>query len=312
MSVNIGIITNPHSKLNKRNPQIINRLRSLTGSHCDLHITESLAHLDHVAQGLYRKPLEVLAICGGDGTISRTITALIKSFGSKQPLPKLAILKGGTINLVASQLQQKNSFRGNVNRLIQLSNKQNPCHAKSIKTIEIDGNFGFLYADGSHVSLLEEFYRNKTGLVGASWIALKLVGSFLTRGPYIDRLITPKTIQITAPTQSKTIELESLGNLVGTISKLPLGFPLMPFARENPELFQFTSITSPQEKLLWQLPSIMLKHKKGSSLGKHTLTTNEMSISTSDPFSYTIDGEIYQSNGRVDIKTGPSLDFVRL
>jgi diacylglycerol kinase family enzyme len=312
MSVNIGIITNPHSKLNKRNPQIINRLRSLTGSHCDLHITESLAHLDHVAQALYRKKLEVLAICGGDGTISRTITALIKSFGSKHPLPKLAVLKGGTINLVASQLQQKSSFRGNVNRLIQLSKKQNPCLAKSIKTIEIDGNFGFLYADGSHVSLLEEFYRNKTGLAGASWIAVKLVGSFLSQGQYIDRLITPKTVQIASPNEPQVIQLESLGNLIGTISKLPLGFPLMPFARENPDHFQFTAITSPREKLLWQLPSIMLKHKKGSSVGKHTLTTNEMSISADSPFSYTIDGEIYKSNGYLEIKTGPSLDFVRL
>lgn len=312
MSGIIGIIANPHSKLNKRNPQILEHIRAKTSGFCDFYATKSLDHLDHVCRSILQKKTSMLAICGGDGTISRTITSILKSYEPKTPLPKIAVLKGGTINLIASQISQKGHLYSIIDRLVEISKRQEQLQMRSIQTIKVNSHYGFLYADGSNVKILEEFYRNKSGVLGASWLAAKLVASFLGRGPLIKRLVKEeyRSIQI-----SKTDQLDvcSLGNLVGTISKLPLGFPLLPHATNHLDKFQLTTITCPKEKLLWYLPSIMLQHKEGSNLGKHTLIADRLTIRGSASFPYTIDGEIFQSGHQgVTIQSGPKFTFVTI
>lgn len=312
MSRIIGIIANPHSKLNKRNPEILRHIKTKTTGFCDFYATKSLDHLDMVCQSLLQKKTEMLAICGGDGTISRTITALLKSRDPQMALPKLAVIKGGTINLLASQISQKSTLCSNLDRLVDLARKSQPLPTQNIQTINVNSHYGFLYADGSNVNILQEFYRKKSGLVGASWLATKLVASFLQRGPLIKSLVKEKSMTLEAANH-QVLHYQTLGNIVGTITKLPLGFPLLPHAIHHPNHFQLTTITCPKEKLLWYLPLIMLQHKKGQGIGKHTLITNKLTIRTESSFPYTIDGEIFHSeDAGVTIESGPRFDFVKI
>ena len=50
-----------------------------------------------------RTPPAIIAVHGGDGTLHRTITALGRAFGD-DPIPPIAILCGGTMNVVATSL----------------------------------------------------------------------------------------------------------------------------------------------------------------------------------------------------------------
>src|SRR5687768_275022 len=99
----IGIITNPHSKLNKRNPRRAELLGYIVGERGQLEITNTLADLERVAHEFREKKIHTLAISGGDGTICRTLTALIHAYG-EVPLPRVALLRGGTINVLANNL----------------------------------------------------------------------------------------------------------------------------------------------------------------------------------------------------------------
>lgn len=308
----IGIITNPHSKLNKRNPHLIHQLRQQLRGHGALYVTQSLDELSKIPEKFLSSGHEVLAICGGDGTISRTISAFIRSYGPNQRLPPIVLLRGGTMNLIAREIGQKGSITQILDKLIQLQKQENKSPFRRLRCLEVQGSHGFLYADGSNVAILEEFYRKKTGVAGALWLATRLIASFLAKGSLVQSVIKTKKLQLQFDGHSLT-NFYSLGNLAGTISKIPLGFPLLPYAKEDPNRFQVTLITCPQEKLLWHLPRIMLQQKKGQGFGKFSACCDEVVIQGPDAFRYTLDGEIYESSGsQLVIRCGPLVDFLQI
>src|SRR5579871_3462488 len=99
----IGLITNPRSRANVRDPSKTRKLGYLIGSHGTAEATTSLDDLYRVCEELKRARIDVLAISGGDGTLHHTLTAMIKTWGD-QELPQVAVLRGGTMNTVANSL----------------------------------------------------------------------------------------------------------------------------------------------------------------------------------------------------------------
>lgn len=307
----IGIITNPHSKLNRRNPALISRLRDAMPANCRLFVSQNLLELADLANQFSKQNIQILLICGGDGTISQILTAMINAYNN-QPLPLFGILPGGTMNLVSHQIGQGGSALSAVRKLQHRSIQELERASRPLQTICVGNHYGFLYADGSNVNILQEFYKRKSGVIGASVLAGKLIGSFLVKTPMIKRLIENRPIDLSYE-QKTSMHLHSLGNFAGTISRLPLRLPFLPFARENHNKFQFVIVTCRKEKLLWHLPFIMLQQKKGLSLGKFTDCSSRLTIRASQPFPYTIDGEVFKSNeSAVTIHCGPVVRFITL
>jgi len=308
----IGIITNPHSKLNKRNPRLIESLRHQLGDNGTLFVTQSIEELNGIPEIFRPAGFDVLAICGGDGTISRTLSAFIRSYTPHHALPPIVLLRGGTMNLIANEISQYGSPSQILRALILRRQSSLELPIRKLRSLEIQKSYGFLYADGSNVAILEEFYRKKSGILGACWLAVRLVTSFLTKGPLTRSLIQPKNLQIQFD-QKRGLEFCSLGNLAGTISKIPLGFPLLPYAKEDLGHFQMTLITCPKEKLLWHLPRIVLQQKKGQGFGKFSICCEEIKLHGVENFPYTLDGEIYQSQSpKLLIRCGPLVEFLQI
>ena len=104
----IGIITNPHAKSNKQDPFKQETMSYLLGKQGDFRITKSLDELKTVAKEFLENNISVLAINGGDGTIMRTLT-IFKEIYKDHPLPLVAVLPGGTANVLAQNLKIKDS-----------------------------------------------------------------------------------------------------------------------------------------------------------------------------------------------------------
>ena len=107
--------------------------------------------------------IKILAINGGDGTISQTLTAFIKAYDGA-PLPKIAILRGGTINVLAENLGIKGSPEQVLYRLIERHSINNLTVTRKISTICIEGQHGFLFGNGTTAGFLELFTKIKLGL----------------------------------------------------------------------------------------------------------------------------------------------------
>ncbi|RZA10462.1 MAG: hypothetical protein EOP10_34740, partial [Proteobacteria bacterium] len=299
----IGIIANPHSKLNKRSPHTLSLMAEAVGQNGIFTITRDLDHLDETLKSYKAQEISILGINGGDGTISQIITRMIGIYGS-QPLPLLAVLRGGTMNLIAAQLSIEGPPHENIKKLVALVQSQKTLPTQRLSTLKINAIYGFLYADQSSTAILEEFYRKKSGHLGAAWLATKVTSSFLVKGPLIRSVIQAHPLKAQFK-PSGSVDRKVLGCFAGTITKFPLGFPFLPLARRYPDHFQVTAVTCKADSLLWNLPLILLVQKEGRSIGKESFCVKEAKLDYEGEAHFTVDGEIYRApKGDILIEAG--------
>jgi diacylglycerol kinase (ATP) len=97
----IGVISNPNSRRNRRYPEQMNRLAYLLGEDDQGVTTRSAEDVVDVAKRFRDAEIDILALNGGDGTNHVTLTTFIEVYGD-QPLPMVALLRGGTMNTVSN------------------------------------------------------------------------------------------------------------------------------------------------------------------------------------------------------------------
>src|SRR5512142_2587743 len=101
--VAIAIFVNPGSRANRRDPGGVERFARILGDQGTVIAPSGLAKLAEEAQRVAGFAPQVIGIHGGDGTLHRTLSALMAAY-LQRPLPPIAILPGGTMNVVASSL----------------------------------------------------------------------------------------------------------------------------------------------------------------------------------------------------------------
>ena len=108
----IGVVLNPRSRQNLRDPRAALRLARTLGDHGVVRKVDSMDDLHRAAEDFKRLDIDVLGISGGDGTNHVTITGFLDVYGggeipeSQAPpaLPQIAFLRGGTMNTVANSV----------------------------------------------------------------------------------------------------------------------------------------------------------------------------------------------------------------
>lgn len=305
----IGIISNPHSKLNKKNPQRHEYLTYIAGEEGHVAVTHTLDELAKVAEDFKDHGIKILAINGGDGTISQTLTAFIKAYAGF-PLPKIAILRGGTINVLAENLGIKGTPEQVLYRLIEKHSINNITQTKKVSTLKVGGHHGFLYGNGTTASFLELFYQNKTGPLGSLLLTLKIVLSKFFTGGLYDKVA--KATPITATVDQKEMPAhQSIATLIASIPRMPLGFKLFPKTLENSQTAQLVSyIGDPRKDILKALFNLFIRPTKSSDV-KISYCGKNFQIKSNEPAPYTLDGELfYPETNIVDVQIGTELEFI--
>src|SRR5580704_17382124 len=108
----IGVVLNPRSRRNLRDPKAALRLARTLGDHGVVRQVDSIEDLHRTAEDFRHLDIDVLGISGGDGTNHVTITGFLDVYGngkvadSAAPalLPQIAFLRGGTMNTVANSV----------------------------------------------------------------------------------------------------------------------------------------------------------------------------------------------------------------
>ncbi|MBM4251000.1 MAG: hypothetical protein FJ146_03440 [Deltaproteobacteria bacterium] len=304
----IGIITNPHSKLNKRNPNRQAYLGFILGSQGQLEVTNSLEDLERVAREFKSKGISVLAINGGDGTVSRTLTAFLKAYGS-EPMPKIAILKGGTINVLANNLGIRGTPEQVLFRLVEWHSRGDAIPVKRLRTVSIDGMHGFLFGNGIAASFLKEYYKRKTNALGSGALVLAVWFSSFYRGHLFKNVFVEHDQKLSS-TNAKQTELKSCVMFASTLLKLPLGVPYFYSLDDHPDEFQTVAFTTPVQDA-WRLPFEFIRGQRGPTKDKISFCCKSLSIETREPFDYTLDGELFTAiTGKLTLEVGPQLEFV--
>lgn len=309
----IGIITNPHSKLNKRNPQRSALLGYILGEKGRLEVTNNIEDLERVAAEFKSKGIGILAINGGDGTICRTLTAFIKVY-KDSPLPKVALLKGGTINVLANNLKISGTPEQILYRMVEIySNVDKDFETQVLTSIEVEGTYGFLFGNGAASSFLKEYYKRKSGPLGAFLWSMAVWFSGMWNGA-LYRSVIEDQLQELYPADGPPFAHSSLAVFACTLKRMPLGYPMFRSVQLGSDEFQCVSFTLSAKDAVWKLPWTMVKLHQENNKNKLSFKTSGLGIESGEgPFEYTLDGELYTSaTRRLDIRTGPKIEFIRI
>ena len=309
----IAVLVNPRSRANRRNPRIASEFQAILGDAGRVFAPRSLEELAQVAGELRAKPPSAIAVHGGDGTLHKTVTALVRAFGDR-PLPPLAPLCGGTMNVVAKSLGIQERPHTFVKQLAESARAGLPPDTLRRRCLQVDNQYGFIFGNGLMANFLNEYYGpGGYGPMRAIWLLLRLLGSALILGPFMRRVfhrfrgaVRVDGVSIGWP------DFVAVG--AATVREVGLGFKLIHRADDDPERFGVLAIHAGPLALIPDFPAVHAGRGVSPSRAYSAVASTLDIEPIEDVMAYTIDGDLYRKDrvsGPLHISVGPAIDFVK-
>lgn len=285
------------------------RLRAALGDRVDIIASGSLDELPDLCRELAGRGVRQVAILGGDGTISRSVTALRAAYG--ESMPDLALLGGGTMNTLSRSLGTRvGPVRAARIWIAHIQGVQ-LCAVVSQPTLRVDGDrVGMLFGTGLFARYIQDYDAGRGGVIGAAWVLLRAVGSALVGGSYARRL----TARTPAQVWVDGVEVARGSWLVAAAGVIPaVGLGFRPFAacRSDPDGFAFLVIGCSPFALALRMHraylGLPLRHPDVvEGVGR------EVRLLAEEPGPYMMDGDVSQTGPITTLTAGPPLSIIRL
>lgn len=304
----IGIILNPRARSYKHNPGRMERLGFIVGDKASCHATRDVLDVEALAREFKEKQIEILGISGGDGTNHVTLSAFIKVYGDT-PLPKIAFLRGGTMNNITNALGIRGLPEKILSNLIYKYHTAQEFTMTEVDIMNINGKYGFLWGMGLISRFVEEYYKSgKPTPLRAGKLLAYFLFSAIFHTKFILRMSERFDAKVTVDGREWPFK-NYVSLFSGTIETF--GFHFDPFhrARERPGLFHLIGISAAPRHLLAGVPWIFMRRKVPSENYMDDVARDVL-IELPGPMSYQIDGDIQQAADKISIKTGPRLTCI--
>lgn len=334
----IGVIYNPRSGRNLRDPRAARRLSRALGDHGVLREAGSIDELYRVAEDFRSLKIDVLGISGGDGTNGVTITGFLDVYQGSA-LPQIAFLRGGTMNTAANSVGVRRGLpEGLLDRLVQAyverasiplqdverhvlklvgetrdrtASASSDAAPASMKAPPLAEKYGFVFGTGVVCGYLAEYYAggNPNPVVAAKTL-LRGIGSAIVRGEMIRRMAEPFRGTVELDDGSVWEERDYLSVAGGTIDQIGLNF--RPFHRygETPGRFHVLGIHTSPMGFVRQLPRIW---RAAPMQPGHTFEATTTSVTIRSPkqrIRYMVDGDLHHCEGPLHVSIGPRVRIV--
>lgn len=303
----IAIIANPNARRNREWPLAAEQLRKAAPG-APLLETRTADELAKAVKALARDRPRVLAIAGGDGTVTHTVTALARAMGND--LPPLALLGGGAYDSLAP-LGGRGDAEDRLKRLTVAVASGNELCVVERDTLQVEGRCGFRFGVGLPVRFIEAIYASgNTGPWTSTRLLARAFASSLSRGPFARRLYAPMDLRVRLD-DAEWPRVPIYGVVASSVAEAGLG--LRPFRRatEQPGAFQALGLTAGPRQFALELPRLLL----GKLARRDRLIEGvgeRLELSARPPLAWLLDGEIYSStSGRLAVCLGPRVSLVR-
>lgn len=325
----IGVVLNPRSRRNLRDPRAASRLARTLGDHGVVREARSIDELYRIAEDFRREDIDVLAISGGDGTNHVTLTGFIDVYGGAT-MPQVALLRGGTMNTVANSVGvSKGRPEGLLGRLLRDYAQRASAPLENVErhvmrigpragAARDKTHYGFLFGTGVVHGFLAEYYRDgePSPLVAAKTLA-RGIGSAFIRGETIRRMARPFRGSVVLddgtggpPHETRWEERDYLAVAAGTIAHIGLNFK--PFHRydERPGAFHMLGIHASPVAFVQELPRIHRCEPMRPGKTYEAVATRAFVRSADGVLRYMIDGDLHEAEGELEVAIGPRVRLV--
>lgn len=304
----IGVITNPRSRRNRNNPRLAGRLAYVLGKRGDLQQPDGLDAIESAAQRFLENGVEVVCINGGDGTVHRALTAMVRVFGDR-PLPRVAILRGGTMNIVANSVGVRASAADMLQQVVDDFHNDAPVAVTTRHLMRIGDQYGFLFGNGIIARFLELYYEGgEPTPAKAAWILGRGVLSTFVQGAYIRQLMKPWRGEVAI--DGETIAGDSWTAVaVGTVEQMGLRFKPFNDVSKFPGHMQVVSVGGSVVDLARDLPRLWLG-KSPARPGNGSAMGTVLQLSGDEELGYMIDGDFHRAGRELTIQIGPPVEFL--
>lgn len=165
----IGVITNPNSRKNRKRPNRANRLQSVLGSLGEVHETATIDSIKPVLREFLRKRARYWIADGGDGALHWMLRMGMEVLQEPEfardstSLPLTMPTNGGTIDFVANHV----GIKGDAEALLDALSRSIET-GREIETTEVDAMAidGVQVVDGQHVEFRTYGFASAAGGVG--------------------------------------------------------------------------------------------------------------------------------------------------
>ncbi len=308
----IAVISNPHSGRNRGG---LERIRAIAARAGVPHFeTQSLDDLEAVLRDLARRGIEVLAVNGGDGTVRAVLTMIREPRGFSSE-PAIAVLRGGTTNMIAGDVGLSGRPDLALKRLVETCRDGVPgdmLRERQLlalrQTPDSPPIYGFFFGAAAIPRAIrqsrETFHtRGMTGALGSGlalgWALTRLLAGCAENDP----ILHPDTISYEADGQERQ-EVRAIVFLATGLHRLLLG--LRPV--EPGDALGMAMLTHPYRSILRSLPDFLGARAGGPATylhdGYRRARVRCLKLLTGS--GYTLDGELFESDPNVPLTLSAS------
>jgi hypothetical protein len=317
----VGVISNPLSGGNRRGG-LDGIRRFLLGHpgipHCEVRNAEEVRSTlaDFAGNGL-----NLVVLNSGDGTIQAALTALF-NHPACQPLPLLALLRGGTTNMTHKDLGLRGPRVAALRRLVDWAHHgEGEALVRRRSVLKVQAPccphplYGLFFGAACIFKGIRFFHSrvHRMGLSGDSAHLLILARFLWALTRRKDALVAPVATAIRTDS-SEAVSKDLLLLLITTLDRLILG--LRPFWGQGGGPLRLTAVSAGFRRLPCALPALI--HGRGTSSatpGNGYLSCSARTIQLEMDGGFAIDGELFSADprsGPVRIQDGGLAGFLRL
>ncbi len=314
----VGLISNPDSGHNREQFQDI-RLRIAQRPGIHHRITHSPADIVPALRELAALNIAVLAINGGDGTVSAILGELLESKLFARP-PLIALLPGGTANMNAGDMGVRGSLRRAVDSFCRWCEGERKITGKVVQRamlrVIIDNThlprYGMFLGSGAVVHGAEYAHKeiHSRGLRDDFSLALgtvRTVWGVLRDDPMFNRHVSITLfLDDSAPVQYDTLILA-----ISTLQRLAFG--MRPFWATGPGAIRITLMEQGCTRFARTFLSIVRGRPNRNAIpasGYQSYNANRIRLVMEGKIN--LDGELLEVAGAVNISASEPLEFLRL
>ncbi|MCA9566415.1 MAG: hypothetical protein KC656_01175 [Myxococcales bacterium] len=297
----VAVFATPKSGANRRRPRRLRALAEVAEAHgAVLHATHSLEELDRAVASLAHDRPDVLAINGGDGTVHRVLTAAVQVL---DPLPTLAILPGGTMDIAARSTGWLGRGAEGLERVC----------AGGLRTTErslltVDGRWaGFLFGNGLIARFLEVYEEVPDPTAArAAQILARGAASAMVGGPFAEQLTRRWRGEVELDGEVLAGD-DWLAVAAGTVEQIGLGF--RPFRDARAGRMHAVALGSSVGRFARELPRVYGRRPLREP-GNVERPATRLVLRSDEPASFMVDGDFHRGGQELVVEVGQTVTLL--